>query len=191
MSNKLVSINEFVKRQKPNSGKTYTSMTFKELAKYAEEELLKESYTRGYRDGVILINVSKELLKFFKCPFVKINEKTKLKAEITKRRSNEEYYIRIKAINGTELAPGKVQLILYRSDVLRETNENTTDATWEIISFHAIPEGIEKMPMGPVTMMRNQLELTGGTKGIYKSEEWAESVYFWQNYVIKENSTGD
>ena len=127
MSNNLVAINEFVKRQKPNSGKTYTSMTFKELAEYAEEELLKKSYTNGYRDGVILINVSKDLLKFFKCPFVKINEKTKLKAEITKRRSNEEYYIRIKAINGTELAPGKVQLILYRNDVLRETNENTND----------------------------------------------------------------
>ena len=23
-------------------------------------------------------------------------------------------------------------------------------------------------------------------KGIYKSEEWAESVHFWQNYAIKE-----
>ena len=42
------------------------------------------------------------------------------------------------------------------------------------------------MPMGPVTMMRNQLQLVGGTKGIYTSEEWAESVYFWQQYAMKE-----
>ena len=42
------------------------------------------------------------------------------------------------------------------------------------------------MPMGPVTMMRNQLELPGGTKGIYTSKEWAESVYFWQKYALKE-----
>ena len=44
------------------------------------------------------------------------------------------------------------------------------------------------MPMGPVTMMRNQLELSGGTKGHYESEEWAKSVYFWQQYVVLETN---
>ena len=32
MSNKLVSINEFIKRQTKNSGKTYTTLSFKDLA---------------------------------------------------------------------------------------------------------------------------------------------------------------
>ena len=67
-----------------------------------------------------------------------------------------------------------------------ENNEQTTDSNWELISFHAIPIGVKKMPMGPVTMMRNQLQLSGGTKGVYKSEEWADSVKFWQNYAIKD-----
>ena len=40
--------------------------------------------------------------------------------------------------------------------------------------------------MGPVTMMRNQLQLTGGTKGNYTSDEWADSVHFWQKYALKE-----
>jgi len=40
------------------------------------------------------------------------------------------------------------------------------------------------MPMGPVTMMRNQLELSGGTKAQYSSEQWAESVNFWQKYAV-------
>jgi len=31
--------------------------------------------------------------------------------------------------------------------------------------------------------MRNQLELKGGTKAHYSSEEWAEAVRFWQNYA--------
>ena len=35
-------------------------------------------------------------------------------------------------------------------------------------------------------MMRNQLQLTGGTKAEYSTEEWAESVRFWQKYAIKE-----
>jgi len=37
--------------------------------------------------------------------------------------------------------------------------------------------------MGPVTMMRNQLDLIGGTKASYSSEQWAESVRFWQQYA--------
>ena len=186
MIKKLVEVSDFVKRQKPNSGKTYTSMSFDELALYAENKLKKKLFKQGYRDGVIIINVEEKFLKFFKCPFVKIDKNTKLKAEIAKRRQNEEHYIRIKALNGKELKAGKVELILYRNDVLKESNENTSNSEWELISFHAIPSGIKNMPMGPVTMMRNQLQLVGGTKGIYSSEEWAESVYFWQNYAIKE-----
>jgi len=32
-------------------------------------------------------------------------------------------------------------------------------------------------------MMRNQLELEGGTKAFYSSKEWAESILFWQKYA--------
>ena len=31
--------------------------------------------------------------------------------------------------------------------------------------------------------MRNQLELVGGTRALYSTEEWAESVLFWQKYA--------
>ena len=98
----------------------------------------------------------------------------------------DDNYIRIKATNGKHLKTNRVELILYRSDVLKETNENSTNKDWELISFHAIPEGIDKLPMGPITMMRNQLQLPGGTKGNYTSEEWARSVEFWQKYALKE-----
>ncbi len=68
--------------------------------------------------------------------------------------------------------------------MLAETNEQMTEAEWELISFHSIPNGIKEMPMGPVTMMRNQLQLPGGTKAKYSSEAWAESVNFWQEFVV-------
>ena len=80
----------------------------------------------------------------------------------------------------------KVQLILYRKDVLKETNENSTNKDWELIAFFGVPKGMKKLPMGPITMMRNQLELPGGTKANYTSKEWAESVQFWQHYAIIE-----
>ena len=126
------------------------------------------------------------MISNFICPFVKITNNSILKAEVSKRRPKEENYIRIKSTNGQELKAGAVEIILYRNDILKETNENSTNADWELISFHAIPEGINNMPMGPVTMMRNQLELPGGTKGDYSSDKWAESVRFWQKYAILE-----
>ena len=49
-----------------------------------------------------------------------------------------------------------------------------------------MPEGVEEMPMGPITMMRNQLERKGGTKAFYSSDEWAKSVEFWQKYASLE-----
>ncbi len=61
--------------------------------------------------------------------------------------------------------------------------DNKTEKDWELISIHAIPVGIKKLPMGPVTMMRNQLELKGGTKAHYSSEDWADAVKFWQEYA--------
>ena len=101
-----------------------------------------------------------------------------------RRRPKEEPYIQIRALNGTPLKTGAVDIILYRHDVLMETNEHDTDAEWELISFHAIPSSITEMPMGPTTMMRNQLQLKGGTKAHYESAQWANSIKFWLEYAV-------
>jgi len=185
-----IAINKFVKRQIKGSGKTYVDgLTFEEIVSHAQEQLANGNYTEGYRDGVILVQVDKQLIHHFICPFVKITEEIKLKATVVKRRPEEEYYIQMRALKGKPLKTGSVDLILYHHDVLAETNEHTTDENWELISFHAVPEGIDDMPMGPVTMMRNQLQLPGGTKAFYESEKWANSIKFWQEYaVLDENA---
>jgi hypothetical protein len=186
-----VTVNEFVRRQIKGSGKTHTeNLSFEEIAAHAEEQLIKGHFIVGYRKGVIIVQVASELIHQFICPFVKITEGTKLKAKIVRRRPEEQHYIQMRALNGTPLKTGSVNLILYHHDVLRETNEQTTDAVWELISFHALPERIDDMPMGPVTMMRNQLLLPGGTKAYYKSEKWAESVKFWQEYAALDERDG-
>jgi hypothetical protein len=69
------------------------------------------------------------------------------------------------------------------SVLLKENKEHSTQAEWELISMNAIPLGIKKIPIGPVTMMRNQLNIKGGTNANFTSEEWAESVHFWQQYA--------
>ena len=180
-----VSVNDFVRRQVKASGRTYaTDLTFEEISSHAEEQLIKGHYTEGYRNGVILVQADPKLIHHFICPFTKITEKTTLEAKMVRRRPEEEPYIQMRALNGTLLKTGSVNLILYHHDVLSETNEQTSDEDWELISFHALPQGIDKMPMGPVTMMRNQLQLPGGTKASYESEKWAQSVKFWQEYAV-------
>ena len=186
--NKIVGVNNFVFRQTRENLKTYTNkLTYEEIAHHAEEQFIKGFFKKGYRDGVIIVNVNKNLINNYICPFTKINDSTKLKATIVRRSKNETFYIQIRALNGEPLKTSSVELILYRNDVLAENNEQTTDLEWELISFHAIPKGVQNMPMGPVTMMRNQLELIGGTKASYKSEEWAKSVEFWQKYAVLDN----
>ena len=181
--NNRVKVNSFVRRQVKSSGKTYSTLSFEEIASYAEKQLKKGNYKSGYRDGVILVAVENKFIKKFVCPFTHLSDDTQLVATIARRCPDEEIYIQIRALNGNPLKAGSVDLILYHHDVLAETNEHESTEGWELIAFHAIPEGINNMPMGPITMMRNQLQLEGGTKGKYSSDEWAESVNFWQKYV--------
>lgn len=182
-----VAVNEFVLRQVEGSGKTFCKdLSFQQIAEYAENQLNfnPNSIQPGYRDGVLLIQCEAKMNAHFFSPMIKVDDNTKLEAIVTKRREEEESYIQIRALNGKLLPTSRVDLILYRQDVLAENNEQTTEADWELIAFQAVPEGMEELPMGPITMMRNQLELPGGTAANYASEKWAESVNFWQNFAF-------
>ena len=179
-----VSVNEFVKRQVKGSGKTYSlTFSFEEIAKYAEKQIRNGNFINGYRKGVIIVNVEKSMVKYFYCPLVKINKKSRLVSKVVKRRSNELSYIQTRVVNGIRNISGKVELILYSHEVLLENNENSTNSDWELISINSVPKEIDSLPMKPVTMMRNQLNLPGGTKATYSSDEWARSIFFWQKYA--------
>ena len=179
-----VAVNKFVRRQIKGSGKTYSeSLSFEKIADDAEKQMENGSFIEGYRDGVRIVFGSDHLTNEFSCPFVRIDKNTELISKVVCRQDGEDSYIQIRAKSGTLVKLGRVEYILYRHDVLLENNEQSTDKDWELISIHAIPVGIKKLPMGPVTMMRNQLELKGGTKAHYSSDDWADAVKFWQEYA--------
>ncbi|MEE9189147.1 MAG: DUF3228 family protein [Candidatus Neomarinimicrobiota bacterium] len=184
MKKHTVAVNEFVRRQVKGSGQSFTDKhTFKDIAQHAGKRLAAGDYSKGYRDGVIIVIADKEFAKDFVCPLVKIFGDTPLIARLIQRQEGEEAYIQIRAEAGELLVAERLELILYSHDVLVENNEQSSNAAWELVSFHALPEEVKKMPMNPVTMMRNQLRLHGGTAASYDSEEWAESVQFWQKYA--------
>ena len=179
-----IAVSNFVRRQVKGSGKTYSlSLSFEEIAKYAEKKVSEKDFRDGYREGVILVDVDYSIVKDFICPYVKIKDTTIFETRFVQRQPEEEAYLQTRALNGDLLETGKVDLILYRHDVLKENKEHSTQAEWELISMNAIPLGIKKIPNGPVTMMRNQLNIKGGTNANFTSEEWAESVHFWQQYA--------
>ena len=187
MNKQSVDVNDFVKRQIKGSGKSYAlNFSFKKMAKHAEERLNipGNHIFDGYRDGVCLVRSDKKYNKHFFCPLVKISSSTKLSSVVVKRRKNENHYIQTRALNGSPSPANHVDFILYRHDVLAENNEHSSSADWELISFNVLPEGLDHMPMGPITMMRNQLKLPGGTAAFYSSDEWANSVNFWQQYAF-------
>ena len=107
-----VTLNNFVLRQNKESGKTYSDLSFDEIAKYATQQLEKDNYINGYREGVLLVPVEPHMNKHFVCPFTAIDEKTTLKAKSVKRRPNEQPYIQIRATSGKLCKTGKVDLIL-------------------------------------------------------------------------------
>ena len=122
-----IGINNFVLRRVKGSGKSYSlNWSFVDIANHATEQLKQNKYKNGYRDGVILIQVDKKYVDKFVCPIVKIRPGSQLVARYTKRRENEKEYIQIRCVGGKTLATNSVDLILYRRDVLRESNENTT-----------------------------------------------------------------
>ena len=127
-----VAVNNFVRRQNKNSGKTYSDeLSFEFFAKHAEEKLKKNEFENGYRDGVIIVRLDDHYVDKVFCPYVKINKDSKLIAKYVKRRLDEEPYIQIRSLNGEPLQAGVVNLILYRHDILVENNEHTTNADWE------------------------------------------------------------
>tara|TARA_B100001142_G_scaffold219505_1_gene217699 strand:- start:37 stop:615 length:579 start_codon:yes stop_codon:yes gene_type:complete len=179
-----VAVNDFVKRQTELSGKTFSNdLTFEFFANHARDKMIKNEFLIGYRKGVRIVTIDKKYVHKVFCPYVKITKDIKLVSKLVKRKENELPYIQTRAINGIPVKAGSVDLILYSHKVLLENDENTTDADWELVSINAIPDGEDTMPIAPVTMMRNQLNLAGGTKALYSTEEWAKSVQFWQKYA--------
>jgi hypothetical protein len=174
-----IAINEFVKRQTKNSRFSYFDGTWEELIKLVQDNF--NNQMKGYRDGIILIPVPSDRFYTSMC---KIGKDSILESKFESRREGEEPIKRTVVKNGKKTLANFVKIVLYRHDVLLENNENSTDAEWEIISINA--SIVKNEPMHPMTMARNMLNKEGGTKAEYTGQQFAESLWFWKDYVLYE-----
>jgi len=166
-----IGTSDFVKRQTPESTFTHFDGTWSELEKLVDAYFY--NHISGYKPGVVLIDVPAE--NFYMHGPLKIG--SKLEAKFEPRAAGEDPVLQI--INhDPKIVCNFVDIVLYRHDVLAEDDNRSTDATWEIVSING-KESNEPEPMKPVTMARNQLHLTGGTKANYTPEEFAKAIMYW------------
>ncbi len=172
----MIGVSNFVKRQTKNSSHGYFDGSWEELVKLVSDNFNK--HIPGYRQGVVLVPLPPEGFYTAMC---KIDENSMLETTFESRQDGEEPVLKTVVVNGKKSPAKFVNIVLYSHEVLMETNEQSTDDEWEIISINA--SLVENEPMNPITMARNMLQKKGGTKGEYTGLQFAEALWFWREYA--------
>jgi hypothetical protein len=136
----------------------------------------------GYRDGVILVRRPNP--GWLVHDTVHLQEGDQLRVTYNARVPGEEPRKSISAVRFTLPAARCVFFVLYRADVLEETNERSRQSEWEVIS--ALTSAIEAPePMHPDTLIANHFQLSGGTSTKMNDYEFTDalrtSVLFWKS----------
>lgn len=81
-----------------------------------------------------------------------------------------------------KVRPTFAYVVLYSAAALTENGGvRSGNFDWEVVAM--IATDVPDEPMHPLTMARNQLAMTGGTKSEYTAEEYAESIAYWSQRV--------
>jgi len=100
---------------------------------------------------------------------------------VIRRQPGEDPFL-LTTARGPALPVTSLKVVLYsRATLLENNGETSGDYDWEIVAILASSWNEESM--NPLTMARNYLEKTGGTKAPYTALQLAESIYFWSGYV--------
>ena len=127
---------------------------------------------------------------YFYSPYILLTDgMDAVQAKVMRRQPGEDIFVRnyISSFDantfGLKPEPAKfVSIVCYSAEALLENGgTRSTDCEWEIVTIIASP--VEREPMSPLTMARNQLEKAGGTKGVYTAEQYAEAIYYWSQRV--------
>ncbi len=123
----------------------------------------------------------------FYCPSrIKLVEGMKVEAEVVTRQQGEDPYVQTYVTPEEAAKYGfqrilakKVQVVCYSASALLENGgKRSTNCDWEIVTLLCSADD-ETEHMTPLTMARNHLEKTGGTKPSvpYTSDQWAEAIW--------------
>ena len=169
-----IGISDFVRRQTPDSHYAHFDGTEDQLLAL----LVENWHTRRESGAGIAVRV---FPAGFWSSTITIDEDIDLHVDFKKRREGEESHVSVTA-TGNKVSAKRVDIILYHRETLLADGEEVVGTDWEVISINAYPEDAEP-PMRPITMARNFLDETGGTKVEYTAEQFAEAIWYWSQHT--------
>jgi hypothetical protein len=161
----VIGASEFVKRQDVESQFTIYMGSWSDLASRTAEEFAAGNYTKGYRDGVFLVQMPKsEVPLFYTYDAYPMFEGMKMDAQWAKvpGREHEPAKLQIKILE-PRIPCRFVDIVIYRKDVLEEDKDETTGCDYDIVSVNGRLKK-DPPPIDPMTLVRNWLHLKGGTE---------------------------
>jgi hypothetical protein len=177
-----IAVSEFVRRQTPDSEFSHFEGTEKQLLDLVDANWNKA--VKAYRDGVITVPVPP---KGFFSSVIQLEPGDRLEGVWEPRQNGEEPRRKMWAIRGQKTPAARVDIVLYRHDVLAEGNERSSTADWEIISINACPTN-EQMPMSVGTLMANHFQMSGGTATQMSDSEFVKAlkvaVEYWKDKAM-------
>lgn len=144
----------------------------------------------GYRDGVVLVPISPSEVY---AGVVTLKEGDKLGGKYEARRAGEEPRKHVELVGGKgsvfsrKLPALRVDVVLYRADVLAEEEDNEIIGEWDIISVNGSPTE-EAAPLRLNALLANHFEISGGTATGWDAErfeaEMKKSFLYWKDKAL-------
>lgn len=182
----------FMRHFNPRSGVSFTTLDKERVVKLIVNAWpnRKPGLGEGDRlDRKVVVPIHEELQHFFCQPKIAIKSGLPVKARVISRQVGEDPYVETyvsfdDAIAfGYEPIPAKtVNIVCYSDGALRENDgNNDSGAEWGTVALLCADRDIELML--PLTMARNHLEKTGGTKPAvaYSGDDWANAI--WEHSI--------
>lgn len=120
-------------------------------------------------------------IRKFICTTVPVQKDMNLTARVTRRQPKEHYFVKVESEDNPAVTRFAKVVLYAAHELLKNGGERSCDCDWEIVCVIASP--VEKEPMHPLAMARNMLAKPGGTPRQYTAQEFAESVWYWSQYV--------
>lgn len=180
-------------RHVPEEPRSHFDGTEDELLGRVEKAFNADNVKAGYRDGVVLVRVSADGFWTATTP---LKEGDALSGKFEARRPGEmprkTDRLTVPNVRLNKVPAQRVDIILYRHDVLAADNDASSDATWEIISINAWASDDEEEPMDPQTLMFNHFHVEGSNDGGTTTnmddktfvEALKKSFLYWRNKAM-------
>jgi hypothetical protein len=115
----------------------------------------------------------------FVCSTTSVDEKSTLTARFQRRQPDENGYVEVRSSGPRENARFANVVLYSAATLLLNSGKRSGNCDWEIVSIQAA--AVEKEPMHPLTMARNQLSMSGGTPCLYSADEFARAIWYWSD----------